>query len=237
MAIGIMRRLRALSILLVALAVVQGPVALAEEDVWPSSEEQPSPWYSGTWLSAVVGGGIGLLQDEALDGRLGGGVEVSGRLAMVLQIVDIELMYRYGRYDLTADGVDVGLDRHAIVGDVKLHPLFLILMTGNHLIAGVYVQTGLSAEFADAKAPSVDLDELNAGVGVHVGCGLDYPLTAPNAGSSFWVGFNYRANFTTLDSSYDPLDDLDEHLFAIHLSYRHNNLQYGTAQRPTDFGF
>lgn len=222
---------------LVAALVTSASPALADAEPWPPPVEQESPWYSGTWLSAVAGGGVGLLQDESLGGRVGGGLEVAGRLAMVLQIVDIELMYRYGRYDVTAADVPVGLDRHAVIADVKVHPLFLIVMAANHLLAGLYVQTGVSAEIADATAPAVDLDEVTAGVGVHIGCGLDYPLTPPNEGSSFWVGFNYRANFTTLDSSFDPLDDLDEHLFAIHLSYRHNNLQYAHVPRPNDFGF
>ncbi|GMV40723.1 MAG: hypothetical protein AMXMBFR64_24390 [Myxococcales bacterium] len=216
-------------------ALAHGP-ARGEDAPWPAPVEPVSPYYNGTWLSIVAGGGIGLLADEALDGRIGGGVEVGGRMALVLQLVDLELMYRYGHYAVTSDATDVTLHRHSIIADVKIHPLFLIVMAGNHLLAGLYVQTGVSAELADARAPSAGVDELVSGAGVHVGCGFDLPLTPPNAGSSLWIGLNYRANFTTLDPP-SPLDDLDEHLFAIQLHYRHNNLQYGHVPRPPDFGF
>jgi hypothetical protein len=209
--------------------------ALADER--PLAVEAPSPYFSGTYLSAVAGGGIGLLDDDSLDGRIGGGVEVGGRLAMVLQLLDVELLYRYGRYSPSAQGVDVALDRHSFVLDAKVHPLFLILMAGQPAIAGLYVQTGLSGELASFEAPAAGVDDSAAGIGVHVGCGIDVPVTNPNRGSSFWVGFNYRANFTTLDPSFEALDDLDEHLFAIQLHYRHNNLQYGHLPRPSDFGF
>lgn len=232
-----MRRPRALSILLLALAPSLALANEGDDRPWPSPVEPESPYYSGTWISVVAGGGIGLLSDESLGGRLGPGVEVGGRLALVLQIVDIELLYRYGHYGVTADHAEVALDRHSIMADIKLHPLFLIVMTGNHLLAGLYVQTGVSAELADIRSPEVSVDELVAGAGVHVGCGVDYPLTQPNEGSSFWIGFNYRANFTTLDPSFDALGHLNEHLFAIQLHYRHNNLQSSHVPRPPDFGF
>lgn len=203
----------------------------------PPTVEPKSPYFNGTYLSAVVGGGFGMLADDTLGGRFGPSVSVSGRLAMMLQLLDTELGYRFSSYDVTADGGDVQLQRHAILFDLKIHPLFLILMAGKPSLAGIYAQAGLSAEIARADAPSLALDDTAAGVGVHVGAGFDIPLTDPSRGSSFWLGFNYQANFVDVDLGVEALDDLDEHQFSLQLHYRDNNLQYFHMSRPEDFGF
>jgi hypothetical protein len=159
----------------------------------------PPPRYTGSFYALEAAGGLG-----RSDARNGLSVDLGVRASSVLQMADIAARYELLRVD------DASL--HAGVVSAQFHPFFMFMLGADRLwttLASVYLRLGLGGGHA-THAGFTGLWDW--------GAGLDTPITEPDAGSSLWLGFEYRRT-SFLDTSGDPLQS-----FLLRAGWRFNAL-------------
>ncbi|MCB9548993.1 MAG: hypothetical protein H6706_24590 [Myxococcales bacterium] len=159
-----------------------------------------NPLYTGAFRGLLVGGGA-VAEGPGLAFTLG------ARASSVLHLADVE-----ARYQLS--DVEAGTTHQGYV-TAHLHPLFLFLLANNRL---GWALGSLSLRLGGGPA-------YRAGEGTGLvwewGGGFDVPLTAPDAGRSFWLGASVTR---TSDLAYEVLDgEVATHLL-LRLEYRLNDL-------------
>jgi hypothetical protein len=170
--------------------------------VWPApAVEVPPPRYTGAFYAVEAAGGLARLEEDHAPA-----FDIGLRASSVLQMADVA-----ARYELSTVADEA---QHRLMFSAQLHPFFIFLLGSDRLfttLASVYVRLGLGGGW------------LSGGPGGAVlwdwGAGLDTPLTEPDAGSSLWLGAEYRRTSTLDDESIGapPLQS-----FVLRLGYRFN---------------
>lgn len=247
-------RYRSWTVVLLGLAVIVAGgtgCAVTARDTGRSDVSNPSPsvpvdgnvgsGFNGSFIGIEVGGAVSALEWARANDNIGGGGFVSGRLSLVLYLLDIGLSYRIVRYGLSDVSISGNLDRHIWVGSFKLHPLFATLVRGSlldHILASTYVELGLGAEYA-LWEPAESVGSADGGGFVmELGAGFDVPIGLPDGGDSFWLGLGYKKSWVTVDIGQAPdLDDWDEHIFFLRVGYRIHGVDIARIPRPTEMQF
>jgi hypothetical protein len=213
---------------LLSVATVLGPEAMAQEDEGPPSA------YSDLWTGIYTGfgayaGPVFLGNDEIVDSSgLAFGAKL--RFSVVLHLLDVQLAYTHSFASGTLSGRPLEARNDSLSGSIGIHPLGAIMIFGPGLfrvLAASYVQFGWSAESLSTTWGSVEI-ESNWALGDHIGAGFDIPLDDLDDGQSVWVGFQYRYNH--VPTALAPLQasdgEIDQHLLLLRASYRINALPF-----------
>ena len=202
------------------------------------AEEPPTHFYNGTFLAVEGHATLGLLTNRGGTYEMGFGGEVTGRVSILMHLFDAVSGYRFTSYGFTTDGSDVDLQQHSLYAAIRLHPMFMVLLTQSYLsyiLSSAYLDVGATLNVTDWSTP--EEDDTEWGLGVRIGLGLDFPLTIPDGDGSLWFGVGYERSFLNkLENRNAPIRDINEHIFQARLSYRFHNLRFGHTPRPDEFG-
>ena len=202
------------------------------------AEEPPTDLYNGTFIAIEGHTNLGLLEDRDGAYELGVGGEISGRVSILMHLFDALTGYRFTSYGFDSNGADIYLEQHSIFAAIRLHPMFMVLLSQNyfsHVLSSAYVDVGATLNITNWSTPQEEDSEW--GLGVRVGMGLDLPIGMPKGDGSFWIGLGYERGFLNqLENRNAPFRDVNEHIFQARLSYRFHNLRFGHVPRPDEFG-
>ena len=201
---------------------------------WAEEPEEPYRYLGAFWgLQAHSG----VLIPEGLSEGSEPGVYygVSARFALFATLVDLELKATAGHYTLAQPGGDPAkIDRFSIGIENHAHPFLVLIIQKRPLqqwLAGLYLSMGLDLDIAHRQ----DDGELFIYPGFKMGLGSEYPLTDPDAGWSLWLGLSYHYKMTIGEAP--ELGDMNEHLVALTLGYRNNNIYFARAPRLPEFDY
>jgi len=157
------------------------------------------------------------LPGSAQDG-LGLSAGLGGRFATIVQVLDLEGMYRFHRYEVSEQVVG----QHRLEVNVRLHPLLMSHLGStrrSYIRGGVHLLGGLGvawdrADSGDSFSPIVQL-----------GLGFDLPLNSPDAPSGWWLGLSWRAALGFAEVT-GARENTGHHLFMLSLEFRVHTLNF-----------
>jgi len=197
----------------------------------PSGGAAPALYQGAFWGLQVHGGTLWRVQ--AGQGEAPGPVVgISGRVATLLSLVDLQLSFlagRYGAVDAGGEGVDVG--RYSVGVQAHLHPFFVTHLRNTgfwYWWASIHLSVG--ADFDIIEVGRADA----RGLGFHIGLGSDIPLGNVSEGWGLWLGVGYRLKFLRPGSLGPGLDNFDEHAFLLTLAYRNNDITFARFPKPAE---
>jgi hypothetical protein len=208
-----------------------GTVALAlaalVAPVQPSHAGAPRPSHGdwlGAWRGLEIRGGLG-----AAEGGFSGLGGISGRLATLLSLVDVDLGVTVRGGGPRPDDAAVTVVSPAV--EARAHPLFMRHLRGDWTLAALYVSLGVGADvMARSQRPG-----LAAGIALRVGLGGDVPLTRPSdGGPSVWLGLGYRLRISAVPAAPPGLRDQDGHELWTSLSIRWHGVDFMRVPRPPE---
>ena len=206
------------------------------------ADDNPSPArYMGAHIGGGILGGTGLLSyggyDEDVPSWTAGGF---ARVSSVLQLLDMQLEYRYRRLALVVKQAKTTFRGHSVVYSANIHPFFFNILRNNrwwYIASGFYIQAGGGVERMAIRSSPLQVDRVEWAPLFHGGVGLDIPLDNPNDGGGLWLGLNYRYQGVLLDVDLGRGSDVDGHLFLMSLGYRSNDLNFTRLKRPPELEF
>ncbi len=164
-------------------------------------------------------------------------VAIGGRVATLMSLIDVRAEAAWSGYStLRPTGQRLAVSRWSIGPAIRLHPLFVShLKTSffDRLKAGLYLEVGISLEYAAASVPdAMSQNGQRWGFGWQLGAGLDLPLTSVDETWSLWVGATYRLRFAGLDTRRDELRNFDAHEALVSLSLRFHDINFARVPKP-----
>jgi len=212
------------------------PLDSAGPDVQP---RESRPKFDGNHTGFVVGAGATWL-DRPVPGVADQGLSVraAARLALVLQLVDLELALEHASHGGTSGG---SLARTELGLQVATHPASLILLFNDRLsdiLAGLHayggvslVRAALSGTDAMAKAARKGSEAVEFRPGLALGIGADLPLTARDLDWGVWLTVRYGVRWLTFGKA-QPDFRLDDSQFLVLLGYRSYRTDWARVPRP-----
>lgn len=187
--------------------------------------------YMGAFWGFELRGGTAFRSTDA-PVRVIPDVGLGVRVATVVSLVDFELGVE--TFGLERRGYD--LRRTSIVGDLRLHPLFIRYLQGTFealVLASIHLSLGIGLETLATDGP--DQDATHFAPGFRWGLGVEAPLTDPaRAGVSLWIGLGYRMTFTGFGGAPRGLRDMDQHAAWLSLSLRFHDIDFLRLPRPPE---
>lgn len=181
-----------------------------------------SKYYSGAFVEVGSRAGLQHASGAALRGW---SWDVGLRQAFPMHLLDTRLAYgeeRFSRRDGDAGGDFVA---RAVDLTTAFHPLYLALLLSNwggYVLASFYVEAGIGGQHV-----TFDAGELrDFGLRLHLGTGIDAPITDPDRGVSLWLSIAYRFTWADFDVTNDEEVDLRRHAGFAGLALRFNGLLF-----------
>jgi len=195
--------------------------------------------YDGAfWGFEARAGAVFRTDDPGLEPIAGLGLGL--RAATLLSLIDVELgLETFAATRLAGpegDKTDHDLRRTSVIGEARLHPLFVRALEGGfgaRLLASIHVSLGGALElmWVGGKAQ----DQTNVGVGVRVGVGAEVPLTDPSARSwSLWLGAAWRLTVVGFSAAPRGLGDMDQQGVWLSLSLRFHGVDFARIPKPPE---
>ncbi len=190
------------------------------------------PRYNGGFWGLQLHLGVTSRVDADLGEGIGPVLGVSGRIATLMSLVDVQVGVRAGTYD-GPEGASVS--RWSATAELHAHPMFLRHLYGSnrwYWLAGLHVSFGAGLEVVGVTAPGID--ETLPGFGWQIGAGTDIPVGEVDDGWGLWLGVDYTLKFLAVHSAAPRLDDFDEHVLVFTLAYRNNDIGFAQVPRPPE---
>lgn len=240
------------------LLLMSAPGAWAAEATDPSTRpalrtapvEPPPPPYASRWDGNATGFVVGpawTRLDRALPGidRTGLGLRVAGRMSFVMQFVDFEVFLEHARHGGAAlaggGSTGGGLSRTDLGGQMAVHPGFPLtvfndfwsdVFAGVHGYAGLsMVRAALDGEPAVAAAGGTGSSQVDWRPSVHVGAGVDVPLTARGQDHGWWLTLRYDLRWMNF-GDFNPDLSLADSKVMVLLGYRSYSTSWAHVPRP-----
>jgi hypothetical protein len=173
------------------LALGLAPASFAEA---PVVQDGPRSSYTGAFAAPRVEAGPTYKLPGSKQEGLGWSVGVGGRMATIVQIFDLDTMYRFHRYRVA----DETVNQHRLELDIRLHPWLMSHLGStkrSYVRGGVHVLAGLGVSWNQLATGDSWSPLFQAGLG------FDLPLTSPNKGAGWWLGVSWRAAFTWVETT------------------------------------
>lgn len=217
----------------------EGEAAPGPDELGGPAPERVGSDYATGWTGVYWGfgviGGVQVSSNDAFEETLGWVAGAQARLSFALHLMDFQLTYLRGSSTPTTTGlggpVELEVTTDGVSASIAIHPLFIAMPIDPFwgvVFASLHILGGASLEHATFAGPAGAFEQ-DWTIAWHLGGGLDIPLTDQNAGSSLWVGGQYRFNTYTTDvPALEAVEEdfYQQHFFLVSLSYRINGLPF-----------
>ncbi len=204
-----------------------------------STVARAEPTSHGNYLGAFTGLevkaglshlGIDPLQARSVSPRLLPLVAISGRVANLMSLIDLDLSVGFAGAPVEVAGESVDLLHTRFGLEARVHPFFTSHLQGSWVRAGLHVALGIGADLL-STAPG----GTKAAFALSWGFGMDIPLSdMQTADPSVWLGIGYRMRFVGFDGVRAGLGDRDGHDVFMALSVRWHGVDFARIPRPPE---